>query len=172
MTTSSAWQSEEKNFGEHDMFREVLPNTSRVTNATHPGRVRRGYLIDLPHKVLEVGYVPLPIVSPVVSRVNNQQRLPPIRIVGRPRITVLLVGGAAVRGSRAGHGTRLLETIVPNVGKLERRVGAGFAGYGLGEVGHDARVQADAVALSQDAREAYGLGHGRVISHEDDAFEA
>ena len=157
--------------------RDVGARTARLEKEiTHPDRIRRRNLVDLPDEVLEVGDVPRPIVAPVIPGIDDQERLPdPARVVRRPRIAVLLAVGTAVGRSGARRGVcarRLLESIVPHVCELERRVGARLAGYVLGEVRKDVWVEADVVVLAEDAGEADGLGHGRVIPYEEDALEA
>jgi len=139
------------------------------------GDVVRGDVVDFPDKVLKVGDVSLPIVGPMISRIDNQERPTGMGgVVDRPGITVLFVGDAAVWISRAGGGARFFEAVVANVGELEGE-GGGRSGRAVdvfGEVGYDVRVEADVLVLSQERGEGDGLGHGGVISHEEDFVQS
>lgn len=136
---------------------------------THPSSIRSSNLINLPNKVLKVCYIPLPVFPPMVASINNQKRLPPTWIVTRPWIAILLISRATVGRSWSGWGRFFFKTIVPDIRKLKRWVITGWAWYCLGEVGHVIWIQAYVTVCTQNTCEAYGLGHGRMIPHEENA---
>lgn len=120
---------------------------------THPGGIGSRNLINPPHEVLEVGNVPLPIIPPVISGINNEELLPDMGlIVGRPRIAVLFVGRAAIRSARTWRSPRLLEAVVTDIFERERTDSRAGARDRLLEVRDDVRVGGDGGIIAEDGR--------------------